>query len=322
MGRPSHTVLEYRGYELPADFPIMVLTGDRWHISPIPGQHLHFHNCLEIGICHTSGGTMVFNQQRVRFKAGDVTCIARNVPHTTWSDAGQGSLWSYLFLDGEALLGSFFRKVSVGPADFRRFLTDCHLLLDSEKHPWARMIAGQILEEMVSQEPGYQACVLGLCAALLMNMLRVYNLEDPGQVRDSTLHVLYPALDHIHEHYMQDFPLETLSALCHISPTHFRRLFREQLGTSPLQFLHQTRILKSCALLRSSELSVMEIAGAVGYNSLSSYNRQFHKAMGCPPTVWRSSSRDQTRPSLLTFTGWTEAEEIPEASSSGPPSRG
>ena len=119
MGRPHHTVLEYRGYELPADFPVMVLTGDRWHISPIPGRHLHFHNCLEIGICHTSGGTMVFNRQRVRFRAGDVTCIARNVPHTTWSDAGNGSLWSYLFLDADALLGAFLRHTSVGPMDFR-----------------------------------------------------------------------------------------------------------------------------------------------------------------------------------------------------------
>ena len=105
MARPRRTVLEYRSYELPADFPLMVLTGDRWHISPIPGKHLHFHNCLEIGICHTSGGTMLFDRQEVHFSAGDVTCIARNVPHTTWSDPGQGSLWSYVFLDPEALLG-------------------------------------------------------------------------------------------------------------------------------------------------------------------------------------------------------------------------
>ena len=308
MGRPQHTVLEYRGYELPADFPIMVLTGDRWHISPIPGQHLHIHNCLEIGLCHTNSGTLRFNQQQIHFQAGDVTCIARNVPHTTWSDAGGGSLWSYLFLDADALLGSFLSQVSVGPFRFLRFLTDCHLLLDSAKYPWARPLTEQIIDEMVSQRPGYQTCVLGLCVTLLMKMLRVYNQEDPSRVRDSTLHVLYPALDHIHQHYMEDFPLDTLSSLCNISPTHFRRLFREQLGTSPLQFLHQTRILKSCTLLRSSGLPVVEISGRVGYNSLSSYNRQFHKAMGCSPTAWRSSSGSQSRPSLLTFTGWTEAE--------------
>ncbi len=308
MGRPPHTVLEYRSYELPADFPVMVLTGDRWHISPIPGQHLHFHNCLEIGICHTGGGTLRFNQRQLRFKAGDVTCIARNVPHTTWSDESSGSLWSYLFLDADALLGSFLRRAPVGSFDFLRFLTDCHLILDAEKSPWARPLTEQIIDEMVNRSPGYQTIVLGLFVALMMKMLRVYHREAPDLVRDSSLHALYPALDHIHGHYMEDFPLDTLASLCDLSPTHFRRLFREQVGTSPLQFLHQTRILKSCALLRSSSLSVVEIAGAVGYNSLSSYNRQFQKAMGCSPSVWRSSPGNTARPSLLTFTGWTEAE--------------
>ncbi len=37
MARPKHTMLEYRNYELPPDFPILVLTGERWHISPVPG---------------------------------------------------------------------------------------------------------------------------------------------------------------------------------------------------------------------------------------------------------------------------------------------
>ena len=41
MARPKHTMLEYRNYELPPDFPILVLTGERWHISPVPGIDEH-----------------------------------------------------------------------------------------------------------------------------------------------------------------------------------------------------------------------------------------------------------------------------------------
>ena len=127
MGRPPRTVLEYRSYELPADFPVMVLTGDRWHISAIPGQHLHFHNCLEIGICHTGSGTMRFNQRKVHFKAGDVTCIARNVPHTTWSSPGEHSLWSYLYVDPEALIGRSGLAVIPDLNEFNRLLSSCCL---------------------------------------------------------------------------------------------------------------------------------------------------------------------------------------------------
>ena len=311
MARPRHTVLEYRNYELPADFPALALTGERWHISPIPGRHLHIHNCLEIGLCHSSGGTMVFDSRRFHFSAGDVTCIARNVPHTTWSDPEEPSRWSYLFLDPDALLGPNVLRQSSGLRDAGYFLSDCHLLLPADKYPWAGRYVEDIVEEIVRRPPGYQLSVRGLVTALLIGMLRVYSQEESAGVRDPYMSVLAPAMDHIHENYMQEIPQQRLSALCHLSPTHFRRLFREQTGTSPLAFLHQTRILKSCDLLRTSGLSITEIAGRVGYNSLSSYNRHFARAMGCTPMMWRKTGGDSPRPSLLTFTGWTEAEAVP-----------
>lgn len=312
MARPKRAVLEYRNYELPADFPILALTGDQWHISPIPGRHLHIHNCLEIGVCHSSGGTMIFDNRRIHFSAGDVTCIARNVPHTTWSDPEEASRWSYLFLDPDALLGPAALRQHSGLKDAGYFLADCHLLLSGEKAPWARRYAEDIVAEMVDKLPGYQARVRGLCVALLIGMLRSYSQEEGESARDPYMSSISPALDYIHENYMLEFPQERLSEICHLSPTHFRRLFKAQIGNSPLAFLHQTRILKSCALLRSSDFSITEIAGRVGYNSLSSYNRHFSQAMGCTPMEWRRSDGDGRRPSLLTFTGWTQAEEIPE----------
>ena len=310
MPRPKRAVLEYRNYELPPEFPLLVLTGDSWHISPVPSKHLHIHNCLEIGICHSSGGTMVFERQKVHFSAGDVTCIARNVPHTTWSDPEEASRWSYLFLDPEALLGPAVLRQQGAAGDSGYFLSDCHLLLHGAEQPWAKEYAEDIIAEMEAKAPGYEAVVRGLCAALLVRMLRIYAQEKDDSARDRYISAISPALDYVHEHYMQDFPQETLAALCYLSPTHFRRLFKEQIGTTPLDFLHQTRILKSCTLLRSSGLSVTEIAGRVGYNSVSSYNRHFARAMGCSPMEWRRTAGDHLRPSLLTFTGWTEAEVI------------
>ena len=51
MARPRIIFSEYRNYELPADFPILALHGDNWLISPVQSPRLHFHNCVEIGIC-------------------------------------------------------------------------------------------------------------------------------------------------------------------------------------------------------------------------------------------------------------------------------
>lgn len=60
MSRPPRTVIEYRNYELPADFPIQMLSGENWRISDVPSGVLHFHNCLEIGLCESDGGFLGF----------------------------------------------------------------------------------------------------------------------------------------------------------------------------------------------------------------------------------------------------------------------
>ena len=313
MSRPKRTVLEYRSYELPAGFPLIVLTGDEWHISATPSGRLHFHNCLEIGICHSGAGTMLFNRQSVEFGPGFLTCVARNTPHTTWSSPGDTSLWSYLFLDPELLLGeSVFQQLAL-PSQGQDFLSDSHIVLSPEQAPWAESLMQAILAEHARQAPGYQFSMRGYCMALLVHLLRAYYSGDYADTaRDASAHVISPALDYIRRHYNRDFDQDRLASLCHLSVSHFRRLFKEQIGVSPLTFLHQTRILNSCILLRSSERLISEVASTVGYDSLSGFNRHFQQIMGRTPSEWRRTSGSAGRPSLLEFTGWTRAEALDE----------
>jgi len=251
---------------------------------------------------------MIFEDEQVKFKAGDVGCVARNVSHTTWSVPENPSLWSYLFVDPEALLGPAFAKNQGSPNQFDRFLSDCHLILSAEEYPWAGPMVQTIIQEMLEKAPGWQSCVRGLFSALLIKILRVYDGQSVRKDRTPFPHSILPALDYIYNNYSQTVPQEALAQMCHLSQPHFRRLFKEQTGASPLIFLHQIRILKSCALLRSSEYSIAQIAHLVGYDSLSGYNRHFKKIMGCAPSRWRRSPDGSPHPLLMVFPGWTKAE--------------
>ena len=87
--------------------------------------------------------------------------------------------------------------------------------------------------------------------------------------------------------------------MCHISVTHFRRIFHDIMGTSPLDFINSTRIEKACTLLKSTEKSILSISEQVGYHSISSFNRYFIKVMGVSPRTYRNSapiSADGARP--------------------------
>lgn len=116
--------MEYRNYYLPADFPVLVLTGGHWKISDIPSSRLHFHNCLEIGLCHSHSGTMKFYSEPMSFKEGDVTCIPRNIPHTTYSDQGTESRWSYIMFDPAQLFRGLFLTPDAGPRPVPVFLPE------------------------------------------------------------------------------------------------------------------------------------------------------------------------------------------------------
>ena len=315
MARPRQPVVEYRSYELNVDFPVRVLSGPEWRISSEPSHRLHFHNCFEIGLCLSDSGTVRIGDTDQHFSRGDALFVARNVLHTTWSSPGTESLWSYVHLDPVGVLGRDLVNSMPDMNAFLHMLSDCGMLIPVEEAPWASRLVEALLQELTEKPLGYKTCARGLCMALFSRLFRKYLASDPVMQPPSVTHVLAPALDYIYDHYMQNFPLESLATIAGMSPTHFRRLFHAQTGTSPLAFLHQYRILKSCDLLRTSEETIVNIAEQVGYPSLSCFNRHFLQFMGCTPSQWRRTPNSSQRPQLLTFTGWQRAETPEEIAS-------
>lgn len=315
MAKQKSIVTEYRNYYLPMHFPVLCLSGDYWKISDIPSERLHFHNCLEVGICHSDSGTLEFYDNQLHFKAGDVTVIPRNVPHTTYSDIGTESRWSYLFFDPEELfrgiLPATWKNCDLPLSAFK----DYKHILQKKQYPTVHNLVTLIIQELEEQKPSYQLSVRGLLLSLYIEIYRIQSMEngdwdknlDPSQLPDNAL-VIAPALDFIEENYMQQFSIDYLADLCHWSPTHFRRVFHEIMGTSPLDFLNNTRITKSCNLLRTTEESILDISEMVGFHSVSSYNRYFIKIMQMSPRDYRKqiqqSDKRNENQSILEYAGW------------------
>ncbi len=316
MAKPKKTVIEYRNYELPINFPILLLSGDRWHISDVPSGKLHFHNCLEIGICLSDSGYMEYDGTKHLFRAGDVTVISRNIPHTTYSTKGTASLWSYLFVEPNDLLRGYFTDSFPNYAIFKDLQENARMILNREEHPDIYHYVTSIIREMEGKKLNYQFAVKGLFLALSMALMRVYAANVPvAQIKEEGAEnalVISPALDYIRDNYMQNFPIEDLADMCHLSQTHFRRVFHEIMNTSPLDYLNTTRILESCALLRTTEDSILEVSERVGFRSISSYNRHFAEIMGTQPSEWRRKMNASDNTSILEYSGWMAAQELKE----------
>lgn len=314
MPRKKKPVIEYRHYSLPINFPILLLSGERWKISDIKSNHLHFHNHLEIGICHSDSGFMEIKGETVPFKAGDVTFIPRYLPHTTYSSPNEASLWSYLFFSPEEL---FQHSITGAFNNFEPnlwMIQGQHCILNKDNYPKVYTLATSVVEELQQRNPHYQESAYGLLLSLYIELLRIHSRNEPLTVQDPVSErslksdfVISPVLEYIASNYMKPITINDLADLCHLSTTHFRRTFHEIMGTAPLDFLNSTRIEEACKQLKSTNNSILSISEQVGFQSISSFNRCFSRLMGESPKVWRKGAQSEAqsaKASILTFTGW------------------
>jgi AraC-like DNA-binding protein len=72
-----------------------------------------------------------------------------------------------------------------------------------------------------------------------------------------------------------------------LSPFHFLRVFRRELGVTPHRFLILERLRRAQALLRETRASVTEIALAVGFGDLSHFQHTFRAHVGVTPGRYR-----------------------------------
>ncbi len=317
----AKSVIECRHYYLPSHFPLIALQGDYWRISDQKSERLHFHNCLEIGLCHSDTGRMEFYERSLPFEAGDMTVVPRNVPHTTYSSSGTKSRWSYLFFDPKGLLGPYL------PAGWTNFdLLSYHFpnyryLFKKEDYPEMHALLTLIFRELSGEEEGQRQAVTGLILALFLQIYRAQNRlnhqqpEGEGPADEALIRKtveIAPALEFIEEHYDEAFTVDDLAAICSWSPTHFRRLFTETMGLAPLDYINNTRIMKSCYALCSSDKNIGEIAEAVGFGSVSAYNRNFRRVFDLSPSEYRKNARrfekTELKPEIREYPGWMRPE--------------
>jgi AraC-like DNA-binding protein len=99
----------------------------------------------------------------------------------------------------------------------------------------------------------------------------------------------------IEERSSEELPLTTLAELVNISPNYLSEKFKQVTGINFVDYVTRVRVDKACSLLRNPNDRVSEIAFAVGFQSLSQFNRTFKKLTGKSPTTYRRAQNKRSR---------------------------
>lgn len=83
-----------------------------------------------------------------------------------------------------------------------------------------------------------------------------------------------------------------MATIAHLSSSRFTALFREQLGTSPKQYLIAARMNRAASLLMETRLSQTELAENLGFQDVYFFNRQFTRFHGVPPGRYKKQATE------------------------------
>lgn len=79
-----------------------------------------------------------------------------------------------------------------------------------------------------------------------------------------------------------------LARQVNLSPSRLRHLFKNETGKTPAQYLKCRRLQQAALLLKTTFLSVKEIANQVGISNTSHFVKEFKKVYGVAPTSYRN----------------------------------
>jgi len=109
---------------------------------------------------------------------------------------------------------------------------------------------------------------------------------------------LLRAKDRMDAASQEEWPVERLASVSGVSEAHFARSFKEAFGVPPHRYLLTRRIERAKALLRDTEIPIIEIALDTGWNSLGTFGRVFRDVTGESPSELRA--REQATAHALT----------------------
>lgn len=89
----------------------------------------------------------------------------------------------------------------------------------------------------------------------------------------------------------EEWPVERLARVSGVSEAHFARSFKEAFGVPPHRYLLTRRLERAKAMLRDTDLPIIEIAFETGWKSLGTFGRTFRDVTGESPSELRAREK-------------------------------
>ena len=256
---PPRISIDYAGY---------VKLGPIWH-------HLHLTGPFWRLYFHDEGGAGLFTDEgKVEILPGSCCILPPHCNRLTWCTGAPNQLYIHFEL-----------SMSTGNPRI-----PFHLVAMTDEMCELR---DQLRDSLQREKPDrlHNALLsIALCSRALTLLSPEALLESEKDRR------MEATCDYLRANLGHNVDLEMLASRVRMSPNAFSRLFRENTGVTPYQYLLQLRYYQASKLLHSNRYSIDEICEMVGVKDRFHFSRTFKKMYGVPPAQYRKSYASESFP--------------------------
>ncbi len=243
----------------------------------------HWHEDVEAFVVLRGSAGFFLDGERLRLKAGDGALIA---PRSIHAYEGKGSEIALFIFPSLASIPAGLSE-NVIPAI--RSALSCRGSETDPPSPLARVALTGI--EAAETELPQKALILAGTVAILRGLFCTDAEQKPAESPESALPGtearILRLLVYLEENYASPVSLDAAARVAGLSRYYFSRLFKRMTGVGLVDWLTARRVAEAERLLRSSDLSIRDIAEEAGFSSLRTLDRAFLSLHGISPRTYR-----------------------------------
>lgn len=256
-------------------------------------MQMHSHHRCEI-MCPVSGQCDVTVGRQVhRLKERQFIFIDQDIPHRLQVDAAMPCVLLNLeFVCSSGSKGVDLGRLAAGQDDFRHFLErrmPCLVMHDPGKVGYALK---DLIDEMEKKNPVDELLRDVLFTRLLIELARSFSADTTA----SGVSHVRRAMQYIVEHLYEDICVLSVANAVGINHTYLQKLWAEHYHCGIMGTVNALRLDHAAFLLSNSNMSIIDIACHVGYNSRQHFSHSFRKQFQMRPLTYRKMNSRRLDP--------------------------